>query len=191
MRQTILYMLLDTSGSMSGLSIGSANDLVTNLAQHFLAETSARNISDAKIVILGIGEKLSILSDTNIGSFSWADVSGNGMTNIKDALIELGKRLGDGDRNIIILVSDGGFIDEYSSSLLLLMERRSFFEAYRASIAIGAEYDKEQLSFFCDGQTEVMTVAQIDKVNALISQSFAEEEKNDSGIMADLSNCWD
>lgn len=176
---------------MSGLSISSANDLVTNLAQHFLAEASARNTSDAKIVILGIGEGLSILSDTDIDSFSWTDVSGNGMTNIKEALIELGNRLGEGDRNIIILVSDGGFTDEYAGSLLLLMEHRAFFDAYRVSIAIGAEYDKEQLSFFCDSQNDVVTVAQIDKVNALISQSFAGKEKSDSGMMADLSNCWD
>lgn len=191
MRRTILYILLDTSESMSGLSIGSANDLVTNLAQHFLAETHARNICNAKIVILGIGAELSILSDTDIGSFSWTDVGGSGMTNINETLIELGKRIGDGDRNIIILVSDGGFTDEYANSLLLLMEHRAFFDAYRVSIAIGAECDKEQLSFFCDGQNEVMTVAQIDKVNALISQSLVEEEKNDSGIMADLSDCWD
>ncbi len=191
-RTVVMYIILDHSGSMVGQEIGAANDIVANLTQQFQSESQTYPEINAKLRILGFGTELKMLADKSPDTFIWEDVNGNGLTNIGSAFIYLNKTIKSDDDNILILISDGGFTDEYFNALSELMNNRAFPESQRISISTGGKYDSEQLSFFCGSMNNVVTIDQIDRINNIISQTFTIcKTNNQKTSMLETSDNWE
>lgn len=191
-RTVVMYIILDHSGSMSGQRIGAANDIVANLTQQFQSESLTYPEINAILKILGFGNELKLLADTSPDTFAWEDVNSNGLTNVSTAFIYLNKTIKADDYNILILISDGGFTDDYFSALSELMNNSAFSESQRISISTGEKYDSEQLSYFCGSKNNVITIDQIDRVNNIISQTFTVCKTNKQKTSKfDTSDNWE
>lgn len=144
----VMFFLIDTSGSMSGTSIGQVNDGMREVLPD-LKEISDNN-ADAKVKIailtFSSGTEWVTASPEELGSFKWKDLETGGVTDLGEACQELNSKL---DRKaflqdvvgnyapVIILISDGEPTDDYEKGLEQLKKNKWFKAAIK--VALGVE----------------------------------------------------
>ena len=189
--QENLYIIIDHSDSMKGQGIGSANDIAANIALHFRDTIESTPFASGSVKVISVGNNAQLIANTDALSFVWSDVLGNGLSNIGEAYDILNSSIDEFSNNIVVLISDGGFTDEYVASLASLMDTPAFIDATRISVAVGANYDAEQLEYFCGIPYNLVTADDIDKVMNMISNSLWQSPNIADIEDVDSSDNWD
>ena len=181
-RKMILFFMIDTSGSMYGSKIGSVNDAIENVLP-MIGEISDENPdAEINVAVLEFSTETRWLYDEpkEAKDFIWQKVEADGLTSLGEACEELNKKLsrtggfmptstGSGYfAPAIILLSDGGPIDNFDAGLKTLQGNQWFKNAIKIAIAIGDDADKDVLKQFTGSSEAVITVHNIDALKKMI-----------------------
>lgn len=159
----VMFFLIDTSGSMSGSSIGQVNDAMREVLPD-LKDISDNN-ADAKIKIAVLsfssGTEWLTPQPEDLEGYKWINLNAGGVTDLGEACKELDSKL---NRNaflqdavgnyapVVILISDGVPTDDFKSGLEQLKKNKWFGAAIK--VALGVEdADMDALKEFT-GNTE-------------------------------------
>jgi uncharacterized protein YegL len=167
-RQMVLFFLIDTSGSMGGTKIGAVNTAIREVVPD-LREVGGADV-DLKIAILEFSTGCRWQNPAGpvpVDSFSWNNLSADGVTDLGAALKELNDKM---SRNsflkapsaslapVIMLLSDGQPVDDYQSGLAVLKNNNWFKSAIKVALAIGSDADTDILAEFTGNGDTVITV---------------------------------
>ena len=166
-RQMVLFLLIDTSGSMEGEKIGIINNTIREVIPE-LRDIGGADV-DLKIAVLSFssGCKWLYAEPVSVDTFQWNNMEANGVTDLGSALEELNSKMSK-DKFLkapsasvapaIFLLSDGQPTDDYESALKNLQKNNWYKYAIRIAIAIGLDADKTVLAKFT-GNKEAVTEA--------------------------------
>ena len=144
----VMFFLIDTSGSMSGSSIGQVNDAMREVLPD-LKDISDNNAdAKTKIAVLSFSSGTEWLTPepADLESYKWTNLDAGGVTDLGEACKELESKL---NRNaflqdavgnyapVIILISDGGPTDDFKSGLEKLKQNKWFNASIK--VALGVE----------------------------------------------------
>lgn len=189
--QENLYIIIDLSDSMKGQSIGSANDIAANIVLHFRDTVESNPLASGSVKVISVGDNAKLIANKDAQSFEWNDVLCNGLSNIGEAYGILNSSIDQSSNNIIVLISDGGFTDDYVASLASMMDTPAFIDATRISVAVGTNYDAEQLGYFCGVPYNFVTADDIDKIMNMISNALWQSPNTANIEEVDSSENWD
>lgn len=170
----VLFLLIDTSGSMQGIRIGQVNAAIEEMIP-VIEEISEEN-SDAeiKIAILTFSSGCEWVTRDVYGnpgpqeleSFLWNDLTAGGLTELGAACRELDKKLSKKEflnsstgnyAPAIILLSDGEPNDDWERGLSQLKQNRWFKVATKIAIGVD-EMDTTALKEFTGSEETVVEV---------------------------------
>jgi uncharacterized protein YegL len=167
-RQMVLFFLIDTSGSMQGTKIGAVNTAIREVVPD-LREVGGADV-DLKIAVLEFStgcQWQNPAGPVSVDTFSWVNLSADGVTDLGAALRELNDKL---SRNsflkapsasvapVIMLMSDGQPVDDYQSGLAQLKNNNWFKSAIKVALAIGGDADTGVLTEFTGDEDTVISV---------------------------------
>ena len=178
---TLLY-LVDNSGSMTGVKIGSVNSAMeVAIPVDLPAISTANDDAEIRVAIMQFSSGCSWITPSSgpigIGDVIWNDLHVNGLTDLGAACVELDKKL---SRNeflesqtgayapVILLFSDGGPTDNWEKGLEQLKKNNWFKHAIKIAIAIGEDADKNVLATFTGTPESVIAVNDKHTLKALI-----------------------
>ncbi|GHT52167.1 tellurium resistance protein TerY [Spirochaetia bacterium] len=165
-RQMVLFFLIDTSGSMVGTKIGAVNTAIREVIPD-LREVGGADV-DLKIAVLEFSSGCKWQNPNgpvSVDSFSWTNLSADGVTDMGAAFHELNDKL---SRNsflkapsasvapVIMLLSDGQPVDDWEGGLALLKNNNWYKSAVKVAIAIGSDADSEVLAEFTGDENTVI-----------------------------------
>lgn len=175
-----LFLMVDTSNSMSGEKIAAVNDAVRNVLP--IVKSIGDENPDADILLSTMKFATNVQWTTAqpqpAGNVNWTDCIANGMTAMGAACLELNSKLSHkhGFLNsasgsyapVIIMLSDGGPTDDFESAMSVLKKNSWFHHSTRIAIAIGNDADTDILSYFTGNPELVFRVHNIDALKAVI-----------------------
>lgn len=149
----VMFFLVDTSGSMSGSSIGQVNDAMREVLPD-LKDISDNN-ADAKIKIAVLsfssGTEWLTPQPEELENYKWTNLEAGGVTDLGDACKELDSKLNrqaflqDAVGNyapVVILISDGAPTDDFESGINQLKNNKWFKAAIKVALGVeGADMD--------------------------------------------------
>lgn len=178
-RSMVLFIILDTSGSMAGSKIGALNDAISQVIP-MLNEISKNNAdADIKIAVLQFSSGCEWLYNEpkTVSDFKWVDRVAGGLTDLGEAYMELNERL---SRNsylssdtgyfapVLILLSDGEPTDNWQAGLEKLDKNKWYQNAIKIAIAIGEDANTDILKEFTKNAEAVITVHTVESLKKLI-----------------------
>ena len=169
-RTMVLFFVVDTSGSMDGIKIGTVNESIKNVIpeiQH-ISESTA----DAKIKIAALkfstGAEWLYPNLIEAENFKWRYLNAEGVTDFgaanKELKEKLSRKTGFMDAAsgsfapAIFLLSDGLPTDEYRDSLEQLNNNSWFKSAIKVALAIGPDANEDVLAEFTGTKETVIRV---------------------------------
>ncbi len=151
-----VILMLDTSGSMSGVKIQTLNNAVREMLKVF--SDSCKLETEILVSVITFGPVEIKLPLTSAASITWQDLYVTGNTPIGEAL-RVTKSLIE-DRNIIpsrayrptvVLVSDGCPTDSWKTALKEFVTEGRSSKCDRMAMAIGDDADADMLGSFIEG----------------------------------------
>ncbi|MDR0562598.1 MAG: VWA domain-containing protein [Spirochaetaceae bacterium] len=167
-RQMVLFLLIDTSGSMEGEKIGIVNNTIREVLPE-LRDIGGADV-DLKIAALAFstGCKWLHAEPVSADAFQWNNMEADGVTDLGAALRELNSKMSKDTflkapsasvAPAIFLLSDGQPTDDYDGGLELLRKNNWYKYAIRVALAIGGDdADKDVLAKFTGNKEAVITV---------------------------------
>lgn len=198
-RTMVLFFLVDTSGSMMGEKIGSANEAILETVPE-IKELSVNNAdAQIKIAALSFDTDVRWLYEQPIDSetFSWNPLNAAGVTNLGIALKQLNSKLSKSEfmkeatgsfAPVIILLSDGAPTDDYKKELDVLKGNKWFKVAIKIAIAIGHDADKtvlQEITGNSESVIEVHGASALKKLIRFVSVRASEVNSKSCGTDAD------
>ena len=191
-----LFFLVDTSGSMSGDKIGAVNDAIRETVPDLKDLSSSNPDAAIKIAALQFDTDVCWLNPQPIDSedFYWSDLRAGGLTALGLALNNLNEKLSKTQflqeaagsyAPVLILLSDGGPTDDYSSALNNIKQNNWFKYAIKIAIAIGNDADKEMLTQFAGNSEAVIEVhnkAALKAIIKFVSITSSQVNSKSSGV---------
>jgi uncharacterized protein YegL len=178
-RTMVLFFVIDTSGSMRGDKIGSANRAIEEVVP-MLKDISATN-ADAQIKIAVLkfssGAEWIYPQPVEMESFVWHDLETGGVTDMGEACKELNQKLSreafmmnaiGSLAPVIILLSDGAPTDSYKTRLKELKDNNWFKAAIKIAIAIGEDAKLDILKEFTGNAECVVPVRNTEELRKII-----------------------
>lgn len=161
------FWVVDCSGSMSGLKIGTVNNAIRETLPDM--RDSANDNPNAQLLIraLKFSDTASWVSPdaVDVENFAWNDLSADGgMTNIGEAFELLAGQLSIPPMStralppVIVILSDGQATDDYKKSLNKLLSLPWGKKSVRIAIAIGSDADQDMLRKFTGNDELVIFV---------------------------------
>jgi uncharacterized protein YegL len=152
-----VMLLLDVSGSMSGVKIDTLNQAVRSMLETFIDETTIE--TDIVVSIITFGDELKRLFPfTPAPQVRFENLSAYGGTPLGEALKMAKAIIEDRDetpsrsyRPTIVLVSDGRPGDEWRRPLEAFVSEGRSAKCDRMAMAIGADADRSVLESFIQG----------------------------------------
>ena len=144
----VMFFLIDTSGSMSGPSIGQVNDAMREVLPDLKDINDTNPDAKTKIAVLSFSSGCEWLTPepAELDNYKWTNLDAGGVTDLGEACKELDSKL---NRNaflqdavgnfapVIILISDGSPTDDFKSGLEKLKQNKWFNAAIK--VALGVE----------------------------------------------------
>lgn len=144
----VMFFLIDTSGSMSGSSIGQVNDAMREVLPDLKDINDTNPDAKTKIAVLSFSSGCEWLTPepAELDNYKWTNLDAGGVTDLGEACKELDSKL---NRNaflqdavgnfapVIILISDGSPTDDFKSGLEKLKQNKWFNAAIK--VALGVE----------------------------------------------------
>jgi len=164
-RQMVLFLIIDTSGSMAGTKIGAVNTAIREV----LPELKGIGGSDVDLKIaclkFSCGCSWMHTSPVNVEQFQWNNLSADGETDFGAACKELSDKMSREKfltapsasvAPAIILMSDGEPTDDYKKGLSELRDNKWYKYAIKVAVAIGEDANIDVLKEFT-GNIEAVT----------------------------------
>ena len=167
--------ILDCSGSMTyDGKIQSLNHAIREAIPHMKVVADGNPNADllVRAIKFSSGAEWHVSQPTPVDSFTWMDVSANGVTDMGRAFSMVADQLKIPpmtDRAlppVLVLISDGQPTDDYSTGLDAIMKQPWGKKSVRIAIAIGRDADNDVLQKFI-GHTEIKPL-QADNADALV-----------------------
>ena len=193
--QMVLFLLIDTSGSMDGPKIGTVNTVM----EETIPEVRLLGGADAeiKIAVLTFDSECRWMYNQPVDAekFQWSTLSADGLTYLGEACKELNSKLSRKTwmaspsasfAPAIILLSDGEPNDDWRNGIELLKKNNWFKYGLKFAVAIGADANKSVLAEFT-GNTEA--VVQVNNGKALAKMlKFIAVKSSDIGSQSQGSD---
>lgn len=152
-----VMLLLDVSGSMSGVKIDTLNEAVKSMLDTFTDATTSE--TDFVVSIITFGEELKRLFPfTPATNVKFENLSASGCTPLGEALKMAKAIIEDRDetpsrayRPMVVLVSDGQPTDEWQQPLQTFISDGRSAKCDRMAMAIGSDADRSVLGSFVEG----------------------------------------
>ncbi|MDR1135431.1 MAG: VWA domain-containing protein [Clostridiales Family XIII bacterium] len=168
-RTMVLFLVVDTSGSMMGSKIGTVNSVIEEIIP-LLKDVADKNAdAQLKIAVLEFASGAQWLTPNGpieLENFIWNDMDASGVTDLGDACSKLNEALSVGKgfmkaatgsfAPVIFLLSDGGPTDDYNKGLDALKQNNWFKKAIKVAVAIGEDADKFVLEEFVGNAEAVL-----------------------------------
>jgi uncharacterized protein YegL len=166
-RQMVLFFIVDTSGSMAGTKIGAVNNAIREVSPE-LKDAGGSDV-DLKIACLKFSTGCEWMHTAPVSAedFHWANVSGDGVTDLGTACKELNRKM---SKNaflsapsasvapVLFLMSDGDATDDYEGGLKELQQNNWYKYAIKVALAIGDDANIDELAKFTGNREAVITV---------------------------------
>lgn len=179
-RRLTIFLLIDTSTSMSGEKIAAVNDAIRNVLP--IVDEISQDNPDAEIQIapltFGASVDWMVSSPVAASALNWTDRTAAGMTPMGKACEELNSKLSHKHgflksecgayAPVAIMLSDGAPTDDFIGAMRSLENNRWFTHATRIAIAIGQDADTKVLAKFTGNPELVIRVSSIDALKTLI-----------------------
>lgn len=161
----LVVFLVDSSGSMEGTVIGSVNSIM----EEVLSELE-RDKGHKRMVVLEFGEDVTWVNTApqTVEEFgSWKRIHSSTLSNMGEALRQLGEKLKDPDwcprgrsgiSGRFILFSDGLATDRYEDGLALLKEQEVFQKGEKLAVNLSDKMDMGVLEDFAGRQDNVLCI---------------------------------
>lgn len=179
-RNLTVFLLCDTSSSMSGEKIAALNDGMRN-ALPIIREIGENNAdAEIKLAVLSFGNCVKWLHEGPVAAntMEWKDLTADGWTPMGEACRELCKKLSLHHgflksasacfAPVCILLSDGAPTDDFAGGLAKLKENNWFRHATRIALAIGNDSDTKVLSDFTGTDEMVFKVHNVEALRTCI-----------------------
>ena len=175
-----LFLMVDTSGSMSGEKIAAVNDAIRNVIPIISSINDDNPDAEIKISALTFASSCSWLNPAPVlaSDFKWTDLGADGWTCMGDATRELSRQLSHKHgflssasgsyAPVIIMLSDGAPTDDFNGAMGEIMNNSWFRHSMRIAIAIGSDADVNVLKTFTGNPELVFRVSNIDALKAVI-----------------------
>jgi uncharacterized protein YegL len=177
-RQMVLFFLIDTSSSMTGTKIGAVNTAIREVVPD-LREVGGADV-DLKIAVLEFSTGCAWQNNggpISVDTFSWRNLSANGVTDLGAAFRELNEKLSRKSflsapsasvAPVLMLLSNGQPTDDWQGGLTLLKNNNWYKSAVKVAIAIGSDADTEVLTEFTGNAETVITAYTPEVLKAMI-----------------------
>lgn len=179
-RTLTVFLLCDTSGSMSGEKLAALNDGMRN-ALPIIREIGENNAdAEIKLAVMSFDDNVRWLNEGPVPaeSMEWKDLTSGGSTCMGEACRELSQKLSLHRgylksasacfAPVCIILSDGAPTDNFSAGLAKLKENNWFKYATKIALAIGNDADTKVLSDFTGNIEMVFKVHNIDALRTCI-----------------------
>lgn len=168
-RTMVLFFVVDTSGSMDGVKMGTLNSAIEDVIPEIRRISGENADAQIKICVLEFSEGAKWLTPApiDVSDYAWNYLNADGITDFGAACKELNIKLSRDAfmSNVagsfapaIFLLSDGEPTDDYQKYLAQLWQNNWFRKAIKAAVAIGDDANKEVLKEFTGSMESVLTV---------------------------------
>jgi uncharacterized protein YegL len=165
-RQMVLFLLVDTSGSMEGTKIGTINNTIREVLPD-LKGIGGSDV-DLKIACLKFSSGFAWMHPAPIPveNFQWNTVIADGVTDFGAACRELASKMSRDEflnapsasvAPAIILMSDGEPTDDYKGGLAALQQNKWFKYAIKVACAMGGDDANVEVLREFTGKVEAVT----------------------------------
>jgi uncharacterized protein YegL len=166
-RQMVLFLVIDTSGSMDGKKIGAVNTAIREVLPE-LKNVGGSDV-DLKIACLTFSSGCEWMHSAPIpvNAFQWNNAVADGVTDFGAACTELARRMTKDDflkapsgsvAPAIFLMSDGEPTDDYKKGIADVQKNHWFKYAIKVAVAIGDDANIDVLTEFTGNREAVLTV---------------------------------
>jgi uncharacterized protein YegL len=170
-KTTVLFFIVDTSGSMSGTRIGAVNSAIEQTLEK-LREMNADN-ADSKIDValleFSSGAKwLTPNGPVSVDNYYWNDLDADGLTYMGEAFRLLEEKLHKSSgfmsrasgsyAPVLFLMSDGEPNDDYKTPLAKLQNNQWFKVSTKVALGIGDEANDQVLIEFTGSKEAVVRI---------------------------------
>lgn len=190
-----IFLLIDTSSSMSGEKIAAVNDAIRNVIP--IVDDISQNNPDAEIHMAALKFDSTVKWITPnplpASQMTWSDQTACGFTAMGEACRELNNKLSHKHgfmksssgsfAPVVIMLSDGAPTDDFHGAMTLLENNKWFTHATRIAIAIGSDADTALLAKFTGNPELVLRVNNVDALKTLIKVTIV------TSSMVNSSSC--
>ncbi len=176
-----LFLIVDTSGSMSGEKIEQVKTAVENIKVELSRLNMSNDDADVKLSVLCFDTATRWECKVQDPSSVNPDFRVGGLTNMGEAFMELDTMLSRSQliqkgqcagfkRAVLILLTDGVPTDDVDAGIAALMKNHWFVKGTRIGFAIGEDADKECLKKFTGNLETVLTVNNVAILSTILSR---------------------
>lgn len=173
-----LFFIIDCSGSMSGVKMGTVNTAIREMLPELQRISAGNADAEIKMSVLAFsGSATWSILPTPVDSLVWNDLAADGGTDIGDAFRVLNANLSTKGfmtsasgsyAPVEILMSDGQPTEPYKECLADLQNNKWHQVAVKAAIAIGEDADQKMLAEFTGNPELVLTASTPETLNKII-----------------------
>lgn len=175
-----LFLMVDTSGSMSGEKIAAVNDAIRNVIPIVGTINDDNPDAEIKMAALQFAGTNDWINPSPVpaSDFQWNDLTAEGWTCMGEAVRELGRKLSHKHgflksasgsyAPVVIMLSDGAPTDDFAGAMAEIKNNNWFRHSLRIAIAIGVDADIDVLTTFTGNPELVFRVQNIDALKAVI-----------------------
>ncbi len=168
-RTMVLFFVVDTSGSMKGVKIGTVNNAINEVIPEIQDISASNADAQIKIATLQFSTGVNWIDSEPIvaDKYRWNYLEANGVTDLGKACLALNEKLSTkafmseasgSFAPAIFLMSDGEPTDNFLDALEVLQKNNWFKKAIKVAIAIGNDANKNVLASFTGNRDAVITV---------------------------------
>lgn len=183
-KMMVLFFVIDTSGSMSGVKMGEVNSAIEEILPELKDISDSNPDAEVKIAILSFNSEVRWITPetgpVDPGVYLWRDLNANGVTRMGAAFEELESKL-HGDKfmksatssyaPVIFLMSDGmptETEEQFQSGLNKLKANKWFKSGIKVALGIGQDADLDVLEAFTGTKEAVLQTNNVKKLKAMI-----------------------
>ena len=175
-----VFLLIDTSGSMSGTKIEQVKTAIEEIKLQLSLLNEELVDADLNISILSFDSECKWLAKFKKPREIKSDLAVGGITNMGCALSELNQALTKGnlaaENNnydlikcpVVIMLTDGCATDDFDASLEIIKTNRWFLQSYRLAFAIGEDADIECMVKFTGSEKNVLSINDVSVISEIL-----------------------
>lgn len=170
-KTTVLFFVIDTSGSMAGTRIGAVNSAVEQTLEKLKEMNNDNPDAEIEVAFLEFSSDARWLTPNGpmkVENYYWADLDASGLTSMGEAFRKLEEKLhkssgfmqraSGSNAPVLFLMSDGEPNDDYRKYLAKLHKNPWFKVSIKVALAIGDEANDSVLMEFTGSKEAVVRV---------------------------------
>lgn len=175
-----VFLLIDTSGSMSGTKIEQVKTAIEEIKLQLSLLNEELVDTDLNMSILSFDSECRWLAKFKKPCEIKSELAVGGITNMGCALSELNQALTKGNLAavnnnydlikcpVVIMLTDGCATDDFDTSLENIKSNRWFLQSYRLAFAIGEDADIECMANFTGSEKTVLSINDVSVISEIL-----------------------